>query len=315
MRLADVERPSPGKGQILIQVAATSVNRPDIIQRQGHYPPPPGESEILGLEAAGRVCAIGSDVTEPLLEQRVAALLPGGGYAEYALAYAGHAIAIPDWMEDAHAACIPEVYVTAWQNLILNAGLEDGETVLLHGGGGGVNMAAIQICRALTPNSRILVTASSGKLDRVRNLGAHEVIDYRTESFPDRVRELTKGRGVNVVLDYIGGPYLANNLKSLAVGGRLALIGTLGGRTAEIDLTRLLVKRQTIIGSVLRSRSIEEKTQIISRFASEVMPHFSENMLPVIDCRLPLEEAAAAHQRMEESAHFGKIILEVNRTK
>ncbi|MGD2166641.1 MAG: NAD(P)H-quinone oxidoreductase [Gammaproteobacteria bacterium] len=315
MRFADTERPRPGPGQLLIEVVATSVNRPDIIQRQGHYPPPPGESAILGLEAAGRVCEHGPGAEVPAIGARVTALLPGGGYAQYAVAYAGQVIPIPDWMTFEHAACIPEAYITAFQNVFLNAGLGDGETILLHGGGGGVNTAAIQICRALAPASTIIVTASGGKLERVRELGAHHVIDYREEDFAERTRELTAGHGADVILDHIGGPYLAANLKALAVDGRLALIGTLGGRTAEIDLTRLLVKRQTIIGSVLRSRGVEEKTDIVRRFAAAVMPHFSADMLPVIDCVLPLESAAEAHSRMEQSTHFGKIVLEVDQSK
>lgn len=312
MALAEVERPQPGPGQILIEVTATSVNRPDIVQRQGNYPPPPGESEILGLEAAGTVCEAGPGVTQPAPGTRVTALLPGGGYAQYALAWARHAIAIPAWMDDRHAACIPEAYITAFQNLMINAGLRDGEDVLLHGGGGGVNTAAIQICRALTPASRIFVTASAGKVDRVRTLGASEVIDYQSENFAERIRELTDGRGVAVVLDHIGGPYLSDNLRSLAIDGRLALIGTLGGRMAEIDLTRLLVRRQSIIGSVLRSRSVDEKAEIIRRFTDSVMPHFEPNRLPLIDSQLPLGQAAQAHERMESSAHFGKIVLEVS---
>lgn len=314
MQLSDVERPDPGPGQLLIEVAATSVNRPDIIQREGHYPPPAGESEILGLEAAGRVRALGEGVHGPEPGARVTALLSGGGYGEYALAYAGHVMPIPDWMTFEHAACIPEAYITAFQNVILNAGLRDGETVLLHGGGGGVNTAAIQICRALTPASTIIVTASTGKLERVRESGAHHVIDYRQQNIAESVKQLTSGHGADVILDHIGGPYLAANLKALAVGGRLALIGTLGGRTAEIDLMRVLVKRQTIIGSVLRSRSIEEKSAIIEKFTAAVMPHFSTDMLPIIDCVLPLRQAADAHTRMEKSAHFGKIVLEVNRS-
>ncbi len=313
MRLADTDAPAPGPGQVLVKIAATSVNRPDLIQREGHYPPPPGESEILGLEAAGIVCEHGSGVHAPALGTRVTALLPGGGYAEYAVASASHVMAIPDWMTFEHAACIPEAYITAFQNLFLNAGLEDGETVLLHGGGGGVNTAAIQICRALVPGSAIIVTASSGKLDRVRALGAHDVIDYTQQDFVERVRTLTEGHGADVILDHIGGPYLEPNLRALAVDGRLALIGTLGGRHAQLDLTRLLVRRQSIIGSVLRSRSTAVKAAIIERFATRVMPHFSEHMLPIIDRVLPLAQAAEAHRLMEGSAHFGKIVLEVDR--
>ena len=315
MSYSEVEQPRPRPGQVLIEVCATSVNRPDIIQRQGHYPPPPGESEILGLEAAGLVRALGDGVAGPEPGSRVTALLPGGGYAEYALAYSGHTIMIPDWMSYAQAACIPEAYLTAWQNVFLNAKLRDGETALLHGGGGGVNTAAIQICRALTSAATIIVTASSSKLERVLELGADNVIDYQKTDFSKAVRELTNGDGADVILDHIGGPYLAANLRAMAVGGRLALIGTMGGRTAEIDLTRLMVKRQSIIGSVLRSRSIEEKAEIIRRFTADVMPHFTAEISPVIDSVLPLHEAAAAHRRMEASAHFGKIVLEVRQSE
>lgn len=314
MKYADVEQPKPAPGQVLIEVFATTVNRPDIIQRQGHYPPPPGESEILGLEAAGIVRAVGENVADPKPGARVTALLPGGGYAEYALAYSGHTIAIPAWMSYAQAASIPETYLTAYQNVFLNAGLRDGETVLLHGGGGGVNTAAIRICRALTPSARIIATASSSKLARVLELGANDVIDYKASNFADQVRALTNGRGADVILDHIGGPYLADNLRALAVGGRLALIGTMGGRTAEIDLTRLLVKRQSIIGSVLRSRSVEEKSEIIRLFTKNVMPHFTPDTAPVIDGILQLREAADAHRRMEASSHFGKIVLEVRQS-
>jgi putative PIG3 family NAD(P)H quinone oxidoreductase len=315
MQPGEVARPQPGPGQVLIEVAATSVNRPDCMQRMGQYPPPAGESDILGLEAAGRVCELGPGVAPATLGSRVTALLPGGGYAEYAVAYEGHVIPIPDWMTYAHAACIPEAYITAYQNVFLNAGLRDGETVLLHGGGGGVNTAAIQICSALAPGSTIIVTASSGKLERVRRLGAHHVIDYQHDDFAERTKAITAGRGADVILDHIGGPYLASNLKALAVGGRLALIGVLGGRMAEIDLARILIKCQTIIGSVLRSRSVEEKSEIIRRFTNAVVPHLAAERLPLIDVVLPLEDAAVAHARMESSAHFGKIVLEVRQSK
>ena len=315
MRLGEIDVPSPESGQVLIEVTATSVNRPDIMQREGLYPPPPGESQILGLEAAGTICELGSDVADWRLGQRVAALLPGGGYAEYAAAYAGHVLPIPDWMSFEQAACIPEACITAFQNLFLNAGLGDAQTVLLHGGGGGVNTAAIQICRALVPRTTIIVTASTGKLERVRSLGADHVIDYAQEDFAARVTEITAGAGADVILDHIGGPYLDANLRSLAVGGSLALIGTLGGRKAEIDLTRLLVKRQRIIGSVLRARSVAEKSAIIDAFRQRVMPHFGPDMLPVIDRVLPLEHAGRGHDAMQRSEHFGKIVLEVRRSK
>ena len=330
LRLDEVPVPAPAPGQVLIHVAAASVNRPDLIQREGHYPPPPGESQILGLDAAGTIAAHGAapgtahgaiqsmgptgsaEASEsPDVGARVMALLPGGGYAEYAVAYAGHVMPIPDWMSFEQAACIPEAWITAFQNLFINADLADGETVLLHGGGGGVGSASILITKALAPRSTIIATASSGKLERIRALGAHHVIDYRAEDFAARVRELTDGKGADVILDHIGGPYLEANLKSLATGGRLALIGTLGGRKAEIDLGRMLVKRQRIIGSVLRSRSVEEKSAIITAFRDRVLPQLTREMLPPIDQVIPLAQAAQAHQRMESSEHLGKIVLRI----
>jgi NADPH2:quinone reductase len=310
MRLGGAERPRPGAGQIVIRVVATSVNRPDIIQRQGNYPPPPGESPILGLEAAGTVEALGADVSGFAPGERVTALLGGGGYAEFAVAHAGCVMRVPDSMSFEEAACVPETYITAYLNLFMTAGLADGETVLLHGGGGGVNTAAIQLCKCLAPASRILVTASERKLERVAALGAHKVIDYRHEDFADAVLEDTQGRGADVILDHIGAAYLERNLKALAVGGRLALIGVMGGAKAEIHLGRLMVKRQHLIGSVLRPRSVAEKAAIIAEFERAVMPHFAaRRIVPLIDRVYPLAEAADAHRAMEASAHFGKLVL------
>ena len=229
LRIGEAERPVAGSGRVLIRVAATSVNRPDIIQRQGNYPPPPGESPILGLEAAGIIAELGPGVSGLELGERVMALLGGGGYAEFATAHAGHVLRIPARMSFAEAACVCETYITAYMNLFLGAALRDGETVLLHGGGGGVTTAAMQLCAVLAPNARIIVTASAGKHARVAELGADHVIDYRNEDFAEAVLRHTDKRGANVILDHIGGPYLAANLKALAVGGRLALIGVMGG--------------------------------------------------------------------------------------
>ncbi len=308
----EIDRPAPGPGQVLIEVRATSVNRPDMIQRQGRYPPPPGESEIPGLEASGVVVAMGADVPSQLMGQRVMALLGGGGYAEYANAYALHLMPIPESLSFEQAACIPEAYITAYQNLFLNARVANGEAVLLHGGGGGVNTAAIQICKALVPKSKVLVTASPRKLERVGDLGADFVIDYQNEDFCEAVRAYTGGRGVDVVLDHIGADYFEKNLRCMAIGGRLAVIATMSGREAKLDLARLMVKRQSIIGSVLRPRPIAEKGEIIARFSEDVIPHFANGSIePVIHAVLPLEQAAEAHAMMEASAHFGKIVLAV----
>jgi len=310
MRRGDAPDPRPAPGEVLIRIAATSVNRPDILQREGKYPPPPGASEILGLECSGTIEEIGADVRGFSPGQRVAALLAGGGYAELAAVDARHVVALPDSTSFEEGACLCEAYITAYMNLFLGARLTDGETVLLHGGGGGVATAAMQLVRALAPSSRMIVTASRGKLERVAALGADPAVDYREEDFVDAVRRATGDRGVDVILDHIGGPYLERNQRALATGGRIALIGTMGGRKAEIDLGRLLVKRQEIIGSVLRPRPADEKAAIVARFRDAVMPLVAERrVVPPIDRVYPLGQAADAHRRMDRGEHFGKIVL------
>ena len=312
LKPGDVEPPTVGPGRVLIRVHATSVNRPDAVQRQGHYPPPPGESPILGLEAAGTVEAAGTGAADFSAGDRVFALLGGGGYAELALAHAGHVMRVPPTMSFEQAACICETYLTAYMNLFLYARLADGETVLLHGGGGGVTTAAMQLVKTLTPHARLLVTASTGKVERVATLGAHAVIDYKKEDFADAVQRLTDKRGVDVILDHLGGSYLAQNVRSLAVGGRLAVIGVMGGRKAELDVGRVLAGRLSILGSVLRPRPVEEKTAIIRAFERDVMPHFaSGRIVPLISRVYPLEQAAEAHRAMEAGEHFGKLVLRV----
>lgn len=308
------EAPAPvaGPGQVLIKVAATTVNRPDIIQRQGNYPPPKGDSEILGLEVAGTVEVVGDDVTEFTPGDRVFALVGGGGYAEYAVAYAGHVMAIPQNLSYQQAACICETYITAYLNTFVLGEPGDSDAILLHGGGGGVNTAAIQLVQSLRPAATIIVTASSGKVDRVRDLGAHHVIDYKTQSFVDEIKIITNGQGVDVILDHIGAAYLADNMNSLAISGRLVIIGIMGGIKSELNIALMMVKRQKIIGSVLRSRSMAEKASIIANFSSTVMPLFASGKIkPLISDVFPLSQAADAHQAMERGSHFGKIVLEV----
>ena len=347
MVFGDAERPLVGDGKILIKVAATSVNRPDVMQRQGNYAPPKGESEILGLEVAGTVealgrfllpaksalppsalascvalpppsmaasLAVGDKVTQWKIGERVMALIGGGGYAEYAVAHADHAMPIPESMDFNQAACVCETYLTAYLNLFMLGELQNRQSVLLHGGGGGVNTAAIQLCKALTPDSTIMVTASSGKVARVKKIiGARGVvIDYQLESFAERVKEITDQRGADVILDHIGGAYLKPNMQCLAVGGTLMLIGVMGGGVAELNLARAMVKRQRIIGSVLRSRPRAEKAALIAAFAKTVLPLMANGKIaPVISAVYPLAKAAAAHRAMEESSHFGKIVLAV----
>ncbi len=310
--LGEAPQPEAGPGQVLIKVAATSVNRPDIIQRQGNYPPPKGDSEILGLEVAGTVEAVGTDVSDFATGDKVFALVGGGGYAEYAVAYAGHVMRIPDNLSFQQAACICETYITAYLNTFSLGRPEAGDFILLHGGGGGVNTAALQLCQALLPDAQTIVTASTHKVARVAELGASHVIDYKTRSFAEEVKSITGGKGVNVILDHIGAAYLADNMKSLAVGGRLVVIGIMGGIKAELNIAVMMVKRQQIIGSVLRSRPVAEKSAIIADFNATVMPLFASGKIePLVSNSFPLEQVAKAHRAMENGEHFGKIVLTV----
>ena len=314
LKLGTAPDPTAGPGRVLIRVHATSVNRPDAVQRQGNYPPPPGESPILGLEAAGTVESVGPGVAGFSRGERVFALLGGGGYAELAVAHAGHIMRIPPNLSFEQAACICETYLTAYMNVFLYARLADGETVLLHGGGGGVTTAAMQLVKSLRPRARIVVTASPAKIDRVKAQGADLVIDYKAEDFAEAVLRYTEKRGVNVILDHLGAAYLAQNMKALATGGRLALIGVMGGRKAELDLGRVLQQRLSILGSTLRPRPVEEKAAIIRAFETEAMPHFASGRIaPLIHHVYDLAQAAEAHRAMEASEHFGKLVLRVAR--
>ncbi len=316
MYLGEQEDPVPGRGQVLIRVVTTSVNRPDIVQREGNYPPPKGESDVLGLEVAGTIAAVGDGVTQWQEGDRVMGLVGGGAYAELALAWASHLMPVPDRLSWAEAACICETYITAHLNLFQFPGLENGQSALIHGGGGGVNTAAIQLCQTLSPDSPLFVTASAKKTERVAALGATHVINYQSQDFAEVIKDLTKGRGVDVILDHIGAPYLASNLKCLAVNGTLVLIGVMGGVNSELNLAQLMVRRQKIAGSVLRPRPLAEKAQIIARFADDVLNLFKERqIIPLVDQVFPLEDVCKAHQMMESSDHFGKLVLQVDQTK
>jgi putative PIG3 family NAD(P)H quinone oxidoreductase len=312
LKIGETDTPSFSEGQVLIKVAATSVNRPDIVQREGNYPPPKGESDILGLEVAGVIEGVGPGVTAWKTGDRVMSLVGGGGYAEYAVAYATHLIRTPESMSFEQAACVCETYITAFLNIFLIGGLKDGEYVLLHGGGGGVNTAAIQLCKTLTPNVKIIVTASAGKIERVKQLGAHFVVNYEDEDFAEKVKAYTNKQGADVILDHVGANYLTPNMKALAVSGTLVIIGVMSGVKAELNLALMMVKRQRIIGSVLRSRSVEEKAGIIAEFTKTVMPRFAAGTLvPLIYKAYSLDDVAEAHRAMERSEHFGKIVLKV----
>ncbi len=312
LKIGETDPTAPKPGQVLVKVLATSVNRADIVQRQGNYPAPKGESEVLGLEVAGIIEDIGSQVTGWKKGDRVMSLVGGGGYAQYAVAYADHLISIPDGMTIPEAACVCEVYITAFLNIFLKGGLKDSEGILVHGGGGGVNTAAIQLCKTLTPNSKIIITASPGKIDRVKQLGADFVINYREQDFAEEVRSYTQNNGVDLILDHIGQQYFSPNLNCLAIGGRLLQIGVISGAQADLNLARLMVKRQEIIGSVLRARPVKEKGEIVHQFTKTVIPQFSDKTIePVIYNVFSLNDVAEAHRTMEESLHFGKIVLEV----
>ena len=313
LRMGEAPSPALGPADLRIRVRTTAVNRADLLQRQGLYPPPPGASPILGLECAGEVVEVGPEARGFTPGQRVMALLPGGGYAEEAVVHHTAAIPVPDRMSDEEAGAFPEVFLTAFSNLFMSGlgALAPGETALVHGGGGGVGTAAILLCREA--GHPCFVTAGSDeKCRRCEALGATAAINYRREDFSTRVRELTNGRGVDVVLDHIGAAYLAKNLAALAPGGRLVLIGLMGGAQGEVNLAPLLMRRLALIGSTLRGRSVAEKGRIVESFRARFGTALAAGRLrPPIDRVLPLAEAAEAHRLMQSSAHFGKIVLRV----
>lgn len=309
----EVASPPLGAADVRIRVRATAVNRADLLQRQGMYPPPPGASPILGLECAGEVVELGPEARGFSRGQRVMALLAGGGYAEEAVVHYGSVMPVPASLSDEEAGAFPEAFLTAFSNVFLPrlGALAPGEAALVHGGGGGVGTAAIALLREA--GARCLVTAGSDdKCRRCIELGASAAINYRSEEFAARTKELTEGRGVDVILDHIGARYLAVNLEALAIGGRLVEIGLMGGAQGEINLAHLLIRRQAIIGSTLRSRSPAEKAAIVDAFAQRFGAALVAGRLrPVIYRVLPLREAAEAHRLMQSSEHFGKIVLRV----
>lgn len=313
LKIGEAEKPVPKKDEVLIKVAATSINRPDLVQREGKYPPPPGDSEILGIEVAGVIEELGSEVTGWKKGDRVMSLVGGGGYAEYAVAYACHLMKIPESMSYEEAACVNESYVTAFSNIYMYGAFKDGETAIFHGGGGGVNTAAIQITNAIAPNSKYIVTAHPTKIETVKKLGADLVIDYTaTEDFSEIVKEYTNKKGVNLILDHVGAKYLKPNMNSLAYGGRLVVIGVISGIKAELNLALMMVKRQQIIGSVLRSRPVPMKGEIVEEFTKRVLPKFADRtIVPIVHKVFPIEQVAEAHKMMEADTHFGKIVLKI----
>jgi putative PIG3 family NAD(P)H quinone oxidoreductase len=313
LKVGEIEVPKPGEGQVLVKVAATTVNRPDLVQREGKYPPPPGDSEILGLEVAGVISELGPGVTGWQVGARVISLVGGGACAEYAVAYASHLMRIPETMSFAEAACVCESYITAFLNIFMIGGLKDHNTVLIHGGGGGVANAGIQLCKALVPNTKIIATAHPSKAERVKQLGADLVIDYTaTPDFSEAVKEFTGKKGGDVILDHVGAKYLAPNMNSLGYAGRLVIIGVISGIKAELNLALMMVKRQQIIGSVLRSRPVKDKAAIVAEFTRTALPKFADRtIVPIIEKEFPLDQVVEAHRMMEEDMHFGKIVLKI----
>jgi putative PIG3 family NAD(P)H quinone oxidoreductase len=290
-------------------VAGAGVNRADLLQRRGMYPPPPGASPLLGLECAGEVMEVGARVAGWKRGDRAMALLAGGGYAEQVVVDAGSALPVPRALSDAEAAALPEVYLTVFLNVFQLGALPVGGSLLVHGGGSGIGTAAIQLAKLA--GARLIVTAGSDeKCARCRELGADVAVNYRTEKFADAVRAATGGTGVDVVLDSIGASYLADNLACLAIGGRLVLIGLMGGAKAELNLALLLARRLSLIGSTLRTRSHEEKARLVAAFRARFGAELEAGRIrPVVDRQLPFSRAAEAHRLLQASEHFGKVVL------
>jgi NADPH:quinone reductase len=307
--LAERPLPVPGPGEVVIKVAAAGVNRPDVAQRQGKYPPPPGASDIPGLEVAGAITAIGSDVREWSVGDRVCALLAGGGYAEYCAAPAPQCLPIPPRLSEIEAAAIPETFFTVWTNVFERGRLASGESLLVQGGASGIGTTAIQLAHAR--GARVFATAGSAeKCAACVRLGAERAINYHEEDFVAIARAATDGRGVDVILDMVGGDYFPRHLDLLAPDGRLVQIATLGGPKAQIFLPAVMQRRLTITGSTLRARSVAEKGAIAARLRAEVWPLLDAGRVrPVLFKTFPLREAAAAHRLMESGAHIGKIVL------
>lgn len=324
--MAEVDDPEPGPDEIQVEVVSTALNRADLLQRRGHYPDPdrvrllkalersgnaaPAPPEILGMEFAGRVSALGTRATEWSIGDAVMGIVAGGSYAERLGVHERQAIAVPEGLVLADAGAVPEVFITAFDALVAQGGLASGGWALVHAGASGVGTAAIQIAKAV--GARIAVTVSAGKVDACRELGADVVVDYNADDFVGAVQDATGGAGVDVVLDVIGGDYLDRNIDAVRVGGCIVQVGVMGGGKVTFALGKLLPRRARLVGTVLRSRPLEEKIAVSRRFAAELGPRFTDGSLrPVIDSRFALDDVAEAHRRMEANANVGKILLEV----
>jgi NADPH2:quinone reductase len=303
--------PQPAAGEVLVKVAAAGVNRPDVVQRQGHYPPPKGATDIPGLEIAGEVVALGQGATRWKLGDRVMALVVGGGYAEYCPAHESHCLPVPAGLTLTEAAAIPETFFTVWHNTFERGRLEAGETLLVHGGSSGIGTTAIQLAKAF--GARVITTAGSAdKCDACRKLGADVAVNYKSEDFVAATKDATGGKGADVILDMVGGDYIERNYEAAAVDGRIVQIAFLASPKATVDFRRIMMKRLTHTGSTLRARSIPDKGAIARAVEERVLPLIvAGKARPLIDSTFPLAQAAAAHARMEASAHIGKIVLVV----
>jgi putative PIG3 family NAD(P)H quinone oxidoreductase len=309
LAVEQVPDPAPAPAEVVIEIAAAGVNRADIMQRQGLYPPPPGAPPYPGLECSGRIAALGSEVTDWQVGDDVCALLAGGGYAEQVAVPAGQVLPLPPGIGVVDAAALPEAACTVYANVFMQAALAPGETFLVHGGSSGIGTMAIQLGHAL--GARVACTAGSpAKLERCRELGADLAISYRDEDFVEAIDQFTDGRGADVILDIVGAAYLAQNVRALATGGRLIVIGMQGGTTGELNLAQLLAKRASIFAASLRARPAGEKAAVVSATQANVWPLIgSGKVVPVIDQILPLEQAAQAHRLLDASQHIGKILL------
>ena len=309
LSVVELPDPVPGPGEIVLEVAAAGLNRADLMQRMGFYPPPPGASDVLGMECSGTVAAVGPDVTGWSVGDRACALLAAGGYASQVAVPAGQVMPVPDGVDLVTAAALPEATATVWSNVYMVAGLQPGETILVQGGAGGIGTTAIQLASQL--GSRVLTTAGTPeKLALCASLGADVTINYREQDFVEVVRESTDGGGADVILDNMGAKYLSRNLDALAIEGRLVIIGMQGGSKAELDIATLLRKRGAVIATSLRSRPTEEKSAICAALVEHVWPLVADGRVrPIVDRTMPLGEVRAAHELMESGEHTGKILL------
>jgi len=301
--------PAPGPGEILIKVAAAGVNRPDVAQRSGSYPPPPGASDLPGLEVAGEVVALGEGAARHKLGDKVMSLVAGGGYAQYCIAQDAQAMTVPPALSMLEAGAMPETLMTVWHNVFERGGLKSGETLLIHGGSSGIGTMAIQLAKAF--GAKVLVTVGGqDKADACLKLGADHAINYKSEDFVEKTKAATGGQGANVILDMVGGSYIEKNFDAAAIDGRIVQIAFLGGPKASLNFTKLMVKRLTHTGSTLRPRSNADKAAMVAAIEAKVMPFIRDGRIkPLMDSSFPLEQASQAHARMETSEHIGKIVL------